>query len=287
MDFRFLFRRLLYKLYTFMPQKTIRPSGQAIDVVIPIVQKDLVILPLCLEGIRRCVTNRISQIYIIAPNQKEITDFCRDNQLIYVDETSVLGITPKDIDLIVNGVNRSGWIFQQLLKLSGAIGTEEHFLTVDADHVMIKEHIFLTDKEETVFYMSNERFQCYYDNMKRLCGVKNKSWLSYIDHKMLFSKSRLQELRELIEHSSGKPWIQAIIDSLDRTQTSSFSEFELYGNFCSDGIKRPWKQKTVKFSLGKKYIYNSLINEYSHYLSISFPDYYKNEKTTYHENSEF
>lgn len=276
MDYRFLFRRLLYKLYTFMPQRDIRPSSLAIDVVIPIIQKDLAILPLCLEGIRRCVKNRISQIYIVAPNQKAITDFCRDNQLTYVDETSVLGITPKDINLIVNGVNRSGWIFQQLLKLSGAIGTEKYFLTVDADHVMIKEHVFLTDKEETVFYMSNERFQCYYDNMKRLCGVKNKSWLSYIDHKMLFSKSRLQELRRLIEHSSGKPWIQAIIDSLDRTQTSGFSEFELYGNFCNDGVKRPWNQKTVKYTSDRSYIYDSLRCDYKCYFSISFPDYYKN-----------
>ena len=46
------------------------------DVVIPIIAKDLRILPLCLEGVRRCVAHPIKQIYIVAPSQPEIIEFC-------------------------------------------------------------------------------------------------------------------------------------------------------------------------------------------------------------------
>lgn len=269
MDFRFAFRLLLYKAYDFIPFRKVAPSSRSIDVIIPIVKKDLPTLPLCIEGVRRCVKNKVSHIYIVAPSIQEIKDYCDTNDLIYVDENSVVGITSKDINLVINGNNRSGWIFQQLLKLSGTIGTEDYYLTVDADHVLIKEHVFLTDKRETVYYMSKERHQCYYDNMRKLCNVKNHAWFSYVDHKMLFSKKRIEELHSYIEKKSGRKWIDAILNSLDRNETSAFSEFELYGNFCNDGIKRPWKQIVIKKTPQFEMDYDAIANKYKGYMSVT------------------
>ena len=149
------------------------PSQQKIDVVIPIVAKDLHILPLCLEGVRQQVSHHIKDIYIVAPAEQDIVKFCETNNLHFVDETSVLGFSPKELNIVITNPdgttrNRSGWLFQQLIKLSGKVGTCQHYLCIDADHVLIRPHVFLTDDNKTVFYMSYEEHKPYYENIHKL-----------------------------------------------------------------------------------------------------------------------
>jgi len=85
-----------------MPHAELTPSTEPIDVIIPIVAKDLQTLPLCLQGVRRQVQNTIKDIYIVAPQQQEITDFCARNGLIYVDEASVFGYSPRQLGLKIS-----------------------------------------------------------------------------------------------------------------------------------------------------------------------------------------
>lgn len=67
----------------------------------------------------------------------------KEHHLIFVDENEVLPITKKDINYICkDGRDRSGWLFQQLLKLAGNIGTCENFITIDSDHILLKPHTF-------------------------------------------------------------------------------------------------------------------------------------------------
>ena len=92
-------RKIRYRLFTWRSFPKLQPAEEPIDVVIPIIEKDLKILPLCLEGVRMCVAHPIKQIYIVAPAQPEIIQFCNDHQLQFVDETSVFGFAPKDLHL--------------------------------------------------------------------------------------------------------------------------------------------------------------------------------------------
>ena len=202
-----MFRKLRYRIFSWTPHPELTPSTEPIDVIIPIVAKDLQTLPLCLQGVRRQVQNTIKDIYIVAPQNAEITDFCARNGLIYVDEASVFGYSPRQLGLKVlppnaakdadaKPLDRSGWLFQQFVKLSGAIGTCRHYLCIDADHILIHPHVFLADSGETVLYMSYENHQPYYDIIRRMLPNLPLAPLSFVAHKMLFDKELLQELQE-------------------------------------------------------------------------------------------
>ena len=306
-----MFRKLRYRIFSWTRHPELTPSSEPIDVIIPIVAKDLQTLPLCLEGVRHQVQNTIKDIYIVAPRDKEITDFCARNGLIYVDETSVFGYSPRQLGLKVlppgkgrdtdsKPLDRSGWLFQQFIKLSGAIGTCRHYLCIDADHILIHPHVFLAQGGDTVLYMSYEHHQPYYDIIHRLFPELPLAPLSFVAHKMLFDKELLRDLQQdlssLIQHPSslGEPdgansslftlhsslptWQLAILRNLDRSEISGFSEFETYGNYAlakRSPILRPWQQKRLK----RKHIadYDTLCRKYArpYRWTLTFPDYMK------------
>lgn len=272
-------RKIRYRLFAWQPHAKLKPAMEPIDVVIPLVAKDLKIFPLCLEGIHRCVPHPIKDIYIVAPPQDEIKKFCEDNKLVFVDESSVFGFNPNDIKLIVPGDggkprDRSGWFFQQLLKLSGKVGTCRYYLCIDADHILIRPHVFLTEDRKTVFYMTYEHHQPIIDHLHRFLPDLKLDNLSYVDHKMLFDKEQLALLHEKISQRWGKPWLEASIESYDKTLAtpSAFSEFEIYGNFVQDKIRRPWLQKRLRYT--KLADYDTLQRRWSRSRwSLTFPDY--------------
>lgn len=277
-------RKIRYRLFAWRPFRKLTPSEEPIDVVIPIISKDLHILPLCLEGVRHCVEHPIKQIYIVAPKQDDIISFCQQYDLCFVDEKSLFGLSPKDLKLKIRfadgrEADRSGWLFQQLVKLSGKIGTCRHFLCIDADHVLIRPHVFLTAEGKTVFYMSYEQHQPYYDNIQRLIPGLPLASLSYVDHKMLFDKEQLRNLHKTLEQQHGSSsWTDVIIDSYDRSYIAGFSEFELYGNFVKEKIHRPWLQKRLPYK--RLADYPTLQRKWSRTRwSLTFPDYMRQNKS--------
>ena len=269
-------RKIRYRLFAWRKFPPLVASEEAIDVVIPIIRKDLKILPLCLEGVKRCVAHPVAAIYIVAPAEEEIIQFCEANRLVFVDERTVFGFGPKDLKLEIHTpdgqvLDRSGWLFQQFLKLSGHVGTSRYYLCIDADHVLIRPHVFLTRDGETVFYMSYEEHLPYYENIRRLLPGLPLDRLSYVDHKMLFDKTLLQTLHEQLERT-GQPWTETILQSYDRRCHAGFSEFELYGNFVEKKVQRPWLQKRLSYQKLKDY--ESLRKAWSrHRWSLTFPDY--------------
>lgn len=275
-------RKLIYRLFAWCPLPNLKAADVPIDVVIPIIRKDLRILPLCLKGVRKCVVHTIKDIYIVAPKDDEIIQFCSSNKLIFVDEKEVFGFCPQDIGLEISYPDgsirdRSGWLFQQLVKLSGKIGSCRYYLCIDADHVLIRPHVFLTDKCETVFYMSYEMNQPYYDNILRLIPGLKLSALSYVDHKMLFDKNIITKLHLTLSPDSDDAWVKTIIDSYNRSCETGFSEFELYGNFVKYKVLRPWLQKRLPYKMMSDY--ETLQKKYNgSRWSLTFPDYMKQNK---------
>ncbi len=278
-----LFDRIVYHfirkpLYNFLQLfSTLRmpeASDDYIDVIIPIVAKDLAILPYCLEGIRKNVVNRIKKIYLVGPVDQQIIDFAANHNLFFVDEKSVLGFSPSDVNYKTStGRDRSGWLFQQFLKLSGNIGECENYITIDSDHILLRPHVFISQDGKYVFYRSEEFHWPYLIANKKLLGHLRIPLLSYVAHKMVFNKNILKELQKQIEVHSGKCWTDAIVDSLDRNDPSAFSEFEMYGSFVNSKNKRSklWLQK-IDHRSGDINI-EELKSKYKNNLSVTFPDY--------------
>lgn len=268
-------RKIRYRLFSWRKFPELEPSKEPIDVVIPIIAKDLHILPICLEGVKKCVAHPIQQIYIVAPVQQEILEFCKEHHLQFVDETSIFGFSPKELNIQYISEkgevrDRSGWLFQQLVKLSGKVGTCQHYLCIDADHVLIHPHVFLTKEHKTVFYMSYEEHQPYYDNIHRLIPDLQLDSLSYVDHKMLFDKEQLKVLHQAL--GGEDLWLKTIIGHYDHYCHAGFSEFEMYGNFVQYKVRRPWLQKRLSYK--KLADYATLQRRWSgSRWSLTFPDY--------------
>jgi hypothetical protein len=206
-------------------------SGPAIDVLIPAIEKDLATLPYVIDSLRRYVRHPISHIYIVSPNSSRIKSLCSQKGCTFVDETTVLPFTKKAIHYSSTRWNRSGWLYQQLLKMNGdTICREKFFLVIDADTILIRPHRFRS-QGKTILYCRDWSQPEYFRTYKKLLGAKAPSPRSFVTHYMLFECAKLSSLKRKIEARHGIPWHTAIIRCIDTRKQFGFSEFETYANY--------------------------------------------------------
>ncbi|RXT13983.1 DUF6492 family protein [Ammoniphilus sp. CFH 90114] len=203
----------------------LKGSNVKIDVFIPVIEKDIMVLPSVIDGIRSHVMHPIGKFYIISPESELIKEWCRKKKCTFIDENTVLPITKQEAG--------SGWIYQQLLKLNAdKICLNKHILVADADTIFIAPHAFIRGKK-TIFYCAKNYWDYppIFDHFANLTGLQAVAPISLINHYMLFSKKRLMKLKRRIESIHGKPWYQAVLDTIDPTAYCPISEFEIYGNY--------------------------------------------------------
>ncbi len=252
-------------------------SSICIDVIITVIEKDFDVLPYTIQSVRSNVRHPIGQIFVIAPETEKIKLLCREEKCTYLNEETILPINKKDIDYFVKGVDRSGWLMQQLIKLNGdKICSQEYFLAIDADTVLIQPHTFLT-KNKTIFLCSDEYHLPYFETYHKLLGERTTFPVSFVSHYMLFHKPKLHSLKKAIEQRNNTLWFNAIISCISKTETSSFSEYETYGNFLRSNFSTSVKLKYwFNISMSRKKIneISRLKKDLCHkYRAISFHSY--------------
>ena len=196
-----------------------------------------------------------------------------------VSEDSFLPINRKHIKYVHGEKDRSGWLFQQLLKLGAdAICREKHFFVIDADTILIQAQKFEIDNKLLLLH-ADEYHSPYFEVNRKLTGLSEVTAFSCVAHQMLFSTERLQALKAHLEKIHKKPWYQCITDFCDYSQISGFSEFELYGQ---------WSLQKYPTFTSREYWFNialprskitdlaDLEKKYNHtYRSVSFHSYLK------------
>ena len=218
-------------LFPQFPLRSHISSRKKIDVLIPAIEKDLGTLPYVIDAIRSKVKHPIGEILIVAPKRKKMLEFCSRKGCKFIDEDTVLPLTKKKIHYRSKTWDRSGWLFQQFLKLSGdTLCTSDYYLVIDADTVFIRPHRF-TSGEKTVFYCRNWSQNEYFKTYKKLMGSKPSSSSSFVTHYMLFEKAKVAQLKRAIESKHHTNWYSAILRSMNKSKQFAFSEFETYGNF--------------------------------------------------------
>lgn len=209
-------------------------SNLKLDIIIPLVEKDIDVVSFCIDSIRDNLKHPIGSIKIISPISEKIQQLCKDKSCIYINENDVLPINIKDINYIVNGVNRNGWLFQQLLKLAGEkISNEENYMVFDSDTILLRPLVFERNGK-VVLELSDEYNVPYYRAYENIMEREVKSPLSFVAHHMIFNQRKLNELKNFMENKHGLPWYEVIIKYLDRETMSGFSEYETYGNYLFD-----------------------------------------------------
>lgn len=268
--------RLLYKnvLKFVINPKSKRTSHVAIDVLIPVAEKDLNTLPAVIYFARKNILNPINKIYI-AGRAGVTEEICKNTGCIFINESDALPIDKSDI--IYNGTEwfRSGWLFQQLIKLNAdAITDSENVLVLDADTCLVKKQSFVLDDGSFILNFGDE-YHSPYKSYTKLTQLKKRFFLSFVCHHMIFNKTILTCLKNDIELHTGQNWISAILSYMDYTDSSGFSEYELYGNYLYYNFRSKVKLEYWYNKPGSKFLPS--IKDYSgyngKYKSVSIHNY--------------
>lgn len=214
-----------------MSPAAFKGKASPIDILIPAIEKDLVTLPFVIDSLRKMVRHPLGRIYIVSPRSHLMERLCREKGCTFVDETTVLPITKKDIRYRSAKWDRSGWMYQQLLKLAGdSVVRNRRFLVADADTVLIRPHVFRKDGK-TVFYSRRWSQPEYFRAYRKLLGRGVSAPRSFVAHYMLLDRVWLKRLKKTLESRHGMPWYAAILKHIDTSNMFAFSEFETYGNY--------------------------------------------------------
>jgi len=208
-----------------------------IDVFIPIIKKDLFILPSVISSLKK-VAHNINNVYIVSPAEKEIINFCKENHVKFIFEEEILSIKKADINYRPNTIDRSGWLYQQLLKLSADIVcNSDYILLLDSDTVFLKKQVFINNNKIRLNYSKKEKHNPYIDFIYKIFPEFSIFPYSFVTHHFFLEKNVLSEIKNSIKYRTNLDWHLAIIDNIDYDELSSFSEYELLGNYYYNKYK--------------------------------------------------
>lgn len=226
----------LMRLQKFLKIGFKTPRGKdntVIDLFLVTINKDFPTLPYVIEAAKKHVQHQINNVYIVTRHNEQIKTFCQENSYHFIDEITVLGYGKEAIDYKVDGIDRSGWLFQQLLKFHGdTIVQSENYLSICTDTILICPHKFL-DKGRIIFRQNEEWHTPYFTNFAKVFGYKTKTWFSYTSHMMLFNKTMMRQLKAELETKHAKPWDQVYIDTKNENinEQSCISDYDTYANW--------------------------------------------------------
>ncbi len=207
-------------------------GAKQISIMIPFIAKDEHLLNNVLLSLEKNCLNPIKKVFLVSPNaESKQQNFATSLNVEHLLDSQLVEITKDQINYIVNGYDRSGWLLQQFIKLSidKLEGTED-VLVWDADTMLNKPTCFI-NQNYTQFFFSDEYHLPYFTTLKTLLPKIKPLPVSLVSHHMLLNKTVLKHLKREIERSNHKDWISAILFLMDSKEKSYFSEYELYGNY--------------------------------------------------------
>jgi|694.fasta_scaffold17285_4 hypothetical protein len=206
-------------------------SKLPVSVFIPVAAKDLNCVSITVDSLRKYLQHPIHEIVICGAYEEFLVKECRRLKVNFIDEKIVQPLEKSKIRYLCNGVDRSGWLYQQFLKLNSPKHCKsDHVLVWDSDTELLKPVNFEHDGKHIIEY-SEERHDPYDECTAKLLGINSEFKAGFTCHKILFNRTNLLEMLEEIESRFQLDWYQAIITCLDPNEASSFSEYNLYSNY--------------------------------------------------------
>jgi hypothetical protein len=222
---------------------------QNFDLVICAIERDIPTLKIGLPYLQKHL--RPTRIVFIAPRAclaalsslNEVSAIVHGLRLI--DEDSLVDGLSKDYVhslLVARGANpqRSGWYFQQLLKLcySLDLAADDYYLVWDADTIPLRPMEFFSENGKIFFEKSREYNPYYFQTLKKLIGKGKIYGHSFISEHMMMERATVQNLLTSIcspAPPSAREVARRIIEAIDdeALSLSGFSEFETYGTFAA------------------------------------------------------
>lgn len=131
-------------------------------------------------------------------------------------------------------LDRFGWYFQQFLKLQALIEDEnENLIIWDSDCIPVRIIDMFDQSVEPIMYSAPEYNPDYFPPIKRLLNLDKVHPKSFIVPGFPIKKPWVADFISEIEEVHGLPWYQAIINAIDFSKPSGFSEYETLGTWVS------------------------------------------------------
>ncbi len=253
-------------------------STLPIDIVIPVIDKDSETLPYVVDSVRENVKHPIGEVFFVCPGDSvQVRRVAKEKGCIIVDERELLPVSPKDINYVSHGKNRSGWLYQQFLKWSGAkFCSHRYYLVADSDTVFARPQVFEIEGR-IVFDVCDGVHKPYFDAYEKIFGSRPESGISFTSHHALIDVEMIKTMIAEIENMHGMPWYDAIIRSIDINETSSVSDYDNYGQFVLSKtpermIVRYWRNLSLyRRDLDKDRAHRAIATK--RYLTLSFHAY--------------
>lgn len=206
-------------------------SETPIEVMLPVAEKDVSMIPAVVNGIRRKVMHPIRRVTIVGSRNGSCGKVAVQAGCAFIDEAEVLPIDKASIVYRSKGFDRSGWLYQQLLKISFAsCSLERYCLVCDADTVFASRQSLVLGGR-VLFHYSDELHLPYRRSIADLLGRKLSHPVSFVSHHALFDREIVKSMIDEIERERREPWHAAIVALADPDEPSVFSEYELYGYY--------------------------------------------------------
>jgi hypothetical protein len=251
----------------------VKKSLLPIDIIITIAPKDVNKLQDCLTGIKKNILHPIKNIFIIGKKNLKLKAIEKLFSCIHVDENNLLNKRKLKIRYEYENIDRSGWLYQQLLNYQAVIllGKERYKLAINSDTVFSKKQKF-EKNNKIVFNASDSYHTPYFDAARRLLDLKNVTSISFTSHHIIYNKKILLKMLKYIEEKYKDKWYNCIIKNIEYKHLSNHSEFETYAQYVMNKYKNLtkveyWFNKTM-FKKDKKNFVN-IFNSYF-YKSLSF-----------------
>jgi hypothetical protein len=268
----------IQKLFNINFEKSKGKHLPKIDIVIPTVSKDFGLINDVIASFTK-LNHEINKIFIVAPARPEIIEYCTKHTYRFVDEKTVLGYGKDAIDYKVNGVDRSGWIFQQLLKLSCENIVEmDNYFILDSDTIIV-DNLSLIENNKFIFYQNEEWHDAYFKTFYKMFGYKTKNKLSFTSHMMIFNKEMLKLMKKELEQKYDISWDKVYLSAIDPHESSCISDYDTYANWILCNFPDKVIQKplyNIAFNRNKLDEIKNKMNVYSKkYKTISFHSWIK------------
>ena len=231
-------RRFYYRFVKKKLPESLAPTRadleRSITVVIPAVDKDADVLVQCLASVQKFIQNKITAIWVVAPESTRIRAIASAANVTFVPEDQLL-------PLPAAALKTRGWVLQQLIKLNACRHVETtDYLVLDSDTIFLRPQNFYY-KGRSVLRYSDQYELLYGRSLEMIFGHSRRFPVSFVTHHMLFDAAVVGELLQMIEARFDRPWWEAILLEVDQGRPISFSEFELYGHFLL--TRNNWKNR--------------------------------------------
>ncbi len=206
-----------------------------VDILYVVHKKDLINLNKSINSLKFIKNITIDNIYIISNDVLLLDDLINDPRAIIINDDKVLGFNSDHYQYPVkeNGLsNRSGWLFQQLIKLGWSLHSKsENYIVIDADTYFLQPISFFDQKGRFIFFCVEEWWLPYFKSFKMLFNYKHVAIWSRVAHMMIFNTHYVRKMLHELESIHGSTWHDAIAKTRIVDSHSCFSEFETYANW--------------------------------------------------------